>query len=100
MDWFWQVFILLFVFIPLTLMWIYALIDVFLNPGLSVLARVLWLVVILFIPFFGFLAYYIFRPVRERTVILPDNDPLEHYCDSFLLPSRGGLRWITRSAKP
>ena len=61
-HWVWSAFLLLFVFIPLTLMWVYALIDIFLNSGLSVLARVVWLLVVLLIPLFGALAYFLFRP--------------------------------------
>ena len=61
--WVWSVFLLLFVFIPLTLMWVYALIDIFLNSGLSVMSRVLWLLVVLLIPFFGALTYFLFRPI-------------------------------------
>jgi Phospholipase_D-nuclease N-terminal len=70
MPWLWNASVLLFVFIPLTLMWIYALVDVFLNPGLSALARVLWLLVILLMPLFGFLAYLMFRPEREPPVLV------------------------------
>ena len=76
MHWVWSVFLLLFVFIPLTLMWIYALIDIFVNPTLSVISRVIWLLVVLLIPLFGALIYFLFRPSTvERAVYVQTTAP-------------------------
>jgi hypothetical protein len=58
----WASFIVFFVMIPLILMWVYALVDLFTRRGMSVISRVLWLVLIVFLPFFGALIYLLLRP--------------------------------------
>lgn len=63
-HWVSSVVVLLFVCIPLALMWVYALIDIFLHPGLSIMSRVIWLLVVLVIPLLGALVYILFRPKR------------------------------------
>ena len=59
---FWDVFFLLFIFIPLTIAWIYGVIDVFGRPDLSGLAKFLWLVLILAVPILGMFIYFLARP--------------------------------------
>lgn len=68
--WFWSVLILLFVFIPLTLLWIYALVDLVVNPAVGFLAKVLWLFVIIILPLFGPLIYLLFRPSPGPSVFV------------------------------
>jgi hypothetical protein len=65
-DWFWQTLIILFIFIPLVLLWVYALVDLFTNASVSNVARVIWLVVIIFLPIFGALFYFLLRPAPEQ----------------------------------
>jgi hypothetical protein len=65
-HWVSSVVVLLFVCIPLALMWVYALIDIFLHPGLSIMSRVIWLLVVLLIPLLGALVYILFRPKRDE----------------------------------
>jgi len=57
-----EILILLFVFIPLTLLWVFALIDIFSRPDISGWAKAAWLLVILLIPWFGALIYVATRP--------------------------------------
>ena len=59
---FWDWFIVLFVFIPLFIAWIYPAIHIFQRPDIGGLAKFLWLLLILFIPIIGMLIYFIFRP--------------------------------------
>jgi len=68
--WFWSALILLFVFIPLTLLWIYALIDLVMNPAVAVIAKVLWLFVIIIVPLFGALVYLLFRPSPGPSIMV------------------------------
>jgi hypothetical protein len=65
---FWDFFILLFVFIPLTISWIYTVIDIFGRPDIGGLAKFLWLVVVLFIPIIGMFIYFLARPPDSALV--------------------------------
>jgi hypothetical protein len=58
---FWEAFFLLLIYIPLVMIWAFALVDVFRRDDLSGLMKALWVVVIFFIPFFGTLIYLLFR---------------------------------------
>ena len=57
-----EVLVLLFVFIPLTMLWVFALVDLFGRPDLSGWGKAGWLVVILIIPLLGALIYVGTRP--------------------------------------
>src|SRR5438105_11104994 len=59
---FWNVFFLMFVWIPLTIVWVFAIFDVFRQRALSGLAKAAWLVLIVILPLIGTLCYLIFRP--------------------------------------
>ena len=63
-SWFWDVFWLLIIFIPLTVLWIFSVVDVFRRDDLSGVARAVWLIVVFVFPLFGTLAYVIVRPNR------------------------------------
>ncbi len=62
---FWSAFILLFIFIPLILFWIFALADMFRRRDLTVIGRVVWLIVIIMLPFLGPVTYLLVRPPAE-----------------------------------
>ena len=59
---FWDFFFILFIFIPLTISWVYTVVDIFMRPDLSGLGKFGWLLVALFIPILGMLIYFIARP--------------------------------------
>jgi hypothetical protein len=61
-DVIWGSFIIFFVFIPLLLLWFFALADLFMRKNLSGVAKVVWLLVIIFIPILGPLIYMLVRP--------------------------------------
>ena len=63
MDWFVGTLIILFIFIPLLLFWISALIDIFSNSAISGVGKAGWMLVIILIPLFGALFYFLLRPV-------------------------------------
>ena len=58
---FWDMFWLLLIFIPLLLIWGFALVDIFRRDDLAGWLKALWVVVVILAPFFGTLIYLIFR---------------------------------------
>ncbi|MDQ1634851.1 MAG: hypothetical protein QOJ32_1660 [Frankiaceae bacterium] len=62
MNWFWHALWIAFVIIPLTLLWTFCLVDVFVRRDLSGWARFAWVFAILVLPLFGPLAYLVSRP--------------------------------------
>jgi hypothetical protein len=58
----WDVFFLMFIWIPMAMVWAFAIFDVFRQHALSGIAKALWLLAIVIFPLVGTLAYLIFRP--------------------------------------
>ncbi|HEV8191480.1 MAG TPA: PLD nuclease N-terminal domain-containing protein [Ktedonobacterales bacterium] len=58
----WDLFWLLFIFVPLTILWVFVLADVIRRPDLVGWEKGLWVAMIIFFPWLGALAYLIFRP--------------------------------------
>lgn len=63
-DVIWATSILMFVFIPLTLLWIFALGDLFQRRDIRWL-KVSWLLLIIFVPILGTLVYLLVRPEEQ-----------------------------------
>jgi len=59
---FWNVFFILLVFIPLLMLWVFALVDLFQRKDLSGWAKALWAIAIVLFPLLGLLIYFITRP--------------------------------------
>jgi hypothetical protein len=59
---FWDFFFILFIFIPLTIAWIYTVVDIFQRPDIGGFAKFLWLLLVLFLPLLGMLIYFLARP--------------------------------------
>ncbi len=59
---FWTAFWILFIYIPLLSMWVFGLTDVFTRRDLSGLLKVLWTLVIIWVPIIGLIVYFIVRP--------------------------------------
>lgn len=70
---FWEVFWLLIIFIPLLLIWGFAVVDIFRRDDITGWLKALWIVVVILMPFFGTLIYLLFRPPggtkQERAAI-------------------------------
>jgi hypothetical protein len=70
---FWENFFLLLIFLPLAMMWGFALIDIFRRDDIGGFSKALWLVCVILVPFFGTLIYLIARPAgatkEERLMI-------------------------------
>jgi hypothetical protein len=65
---FWDLFWLFLIFIPLTILWLYTVVDIFRRPDEGGLTKFLWLSLILFLPLLGMLIYFIARPPDESFV--------------------------------
>ena len=70
---FWETFFLFLVFLPLAMMWGFALIDIFRRDDLGGFSKALWVTCVFLVPFFGTLIYLIARPAgvtrEERQMI-------------------------------
>jgi hypothetical protein len=58
----WDVFWFLFVFVPLTILWVITLFDLFGRRDLVGWQKALWAMVIIFFPWIGVFAYLVSRP--------------------------------------
>jgi Phospholipase_D-nuclease N-terminal/Short C-terminal domain len=59
---FWEFFLLMLIWIPLVMLWIFALVDLARRVDISGLAKGLWAVAIVLLPLFGMVIYFIARP--------------------------------------
>ena len=72
---FWETFFLLLIFLPLAMVWGFALVDVFRRDDIGGFSKALWLVCIILVPLFGTLIYLIGRPAgatKEERVMLDE----------------------------
>jgi hypothetical protein len=58
---FWETFFLFLIFLPLAMVWAFALLDIFRRDDLSGLLKALWVAVVILVPFFGTLMYLVVR---------------------------------------
>ncbi len=59
---FWETFFLFVIFLPLVLIWVFALVDIFQRDDLSGGWKAVWVACVILVPFFGTLIYLITRP--------------------------------------
>jgi hypothetical protein len=59
---FWETFFLFLIFLPLLMIWAFALVDIFRRDDMGGLAKALWVLVIFLLPFLGTLIYLVVRP--------------------------------------
>jgi Phospholipase_D-nuclease N-terminal/Short C-terminal domain len=59
---FWEFFLLLLIWIPLVILWVFALTDLARRVDISGLAKGLWAVAIVLLPIIGMVIYFIVRP--------------------------------------
>ncbi len=60
-DVIWATLILFFIIIPLVMLWVFALMDLFTRRDIR-WQKVVWLLFIVFIPLFGSIVYLLVRP--------------------------------------
>jgi hypothetical protein len=70
---FWETFFLILIFVPLAMIWAFALVDIFRRDDMRGISKALWVAVVILLPFFGTLIYLIVRPAgatpQEREAI-------------------------------
>jgi len=59
---FWDLFWVLFVIVPLTVAWVFAVYDIFARHDLSGWGKAGWFAAVLLLPWIGTFAYLLFRP--------------------------------------
>ena len=62
---FWDLLFVLLIVVPLIMLWVFALVDLFHRDNLSGLAKALWAIAIVLLPIFGMLIYFIARQPTE-----------------------------------
>ena len=94
---FWDVFWLLAIWVPLILLWGFALIDLF-RSSHSGIAKALWAIAIVFLPVIGLILYFIFRPMGQNQYAVdapgqygPDEDTADSIARLHDLNQRGLL---------
>ena len=65
---FWGWFFLFLIFIPMMMLWIYTLVDIFQRVDLSGWVKALWVIFVLILPLLGMLIYFIARPILPQDV--------------------------------
>ncbi len=58
---FWETFFLFLIFLPLAMIWAFALMDIFRRDDMSGGWKAIWVLCIFLVPFFGTLVYLVFR---------------------------------------
>lgn len=70
---FWENFFLFLIFLPLAMIWAFALIDIFRRDDIGGGWKAVWVACVILVPFFGTLIYLITRPAgatkEERVAI-------------------------------
>lgn len=59
---FWEAFFLMMIWIPLVMLWGFALVDIFRRPDLGGGMKALWVVIVFVLPWIGVLIYLATRP--------------------------------------
>ncbi len=70
-DTFWAGFFLILIFLPLTFLWVFTLVDIFMRD-MAGWAKALWVIVVLILPLLGMLIYFIVRPVTKEDVAVQE----------------------------
>ncbi|MEA2023059.1 MAG: SHOCT domain-containing protein [Actinomycetota bacterium] len=75
---FWQVFLMLMIFVPLIMLWVFTLVDLFQRADLSGIAKALWAIAIVLLPLIGMLVYFLLRePTAPAVGDRPTSTPVE-----------------------
>jgi hypothetical protein len=63
---FWEFFLLLVIFIPMLMLWLFTLTDLSKRADISSVSKGLWAVAVVFLPLIGMLVYFIARPTEPE----------------------------------
>ena len=64
---FWQLFLILAIFVPLIMLWVFTLVDLFHRGDLSGAAKALWAIAIVLLPLLAMLIYFIVSDSQSET---------------------------------
>jgi hypothetical protein len=70
---FWESFFLFLIFLPLAMVWGFALVDIFRRDDINGFSKALWVACVILVPFLGTLIYLVIRPAgatREERELL------------------------------
>lgn len=67
---FWGAFLLMFLFIPMTIAWAWSIFDNFARPDHSGWAKAIWFLVLVLVPIIGTLIYVIVRPTDDHVAVV------------------------------
>jgi hypothetical protein len=70
---FWESFFLFLIFLPLAMVWGFALVDIFRRDDINGFSKALWVACVILVPFVGTLVYLVIRPAgatREERELL------------------------------
>ena len=59
---FWENFFLFLIFLPLAMLWGFALVDLFRRDDIGGVSKALWVICVILLPFLGTLVYLVARP--------------------------------------
>jgi hypothetical protein len=59
---FWETFFLLLIFLPLVMLWAFALADIFRRDDINGAWKAIWIACVILVPFVGTLVYMVVRP--------------------------------------
>jgi hypothetical protein len=91
---FWDAFFLLLIWVPLLMVWAFALVDIFRRDDIGGGSKALWVACVILVPFFGTFVYLIARPggaTSEERVALSSNDTASQLQKLADLHDRGKL---------
>jgi hypothetical protein len=82
---FWESFFLVLLFLPLAMVWGFALIDIFRRDDMRGWSKALWVTCVILVPFFGTLIYLVTRPADatpEERAMIEEADRVARYSPS------------------
>jgi hypothetical protein len=74
---FWEAFFLFLIFLPLAMMWGFAMVDIFRRDDMGGWSKALWVTCVILVPFFGTLIYLVSRPAgatKEERIMLDETN--------------------------
>ena len=89
---FWENFFLFLIFLPLAMVWAFALLDIFRRDDMGGGLKALWVATVILVPFLGTLMYLLFRrpgatPQEREMLDQQSRDFVQKYSPSRLSPS-------------
>jgi hypothetical protein len=84
---FWETFILFLIFLPLLLVWTFALVDIFRRDDIGGGWKAVWVATVILVPFVGTLVYLMVRPKGAT----PDERALAELTRDSAAASGGGV---------